>query len=84
VYVTFGFASVGQFFVLAYFGNAIESTSNDISTTIYKSDWIERDKEFRTNMIITMAAMRNPMVIKTVKVFDANLPTFLFVSFYRR
>jgi hypothetical protein len=83
IFVVFGLASVGQLFMLAYFGNAIESTSDGISNAIYESDWIERDRDHRKIMMITMESVRNPMVIKTIKLFHVNLPTFLFVYFFK-
>jgi hypothetical protein len=83
IFVNFGFGCIGQLLMLAYFGNAIESTSDKISNAIYESDWIDRDKEHKKNLIIVMTATKNPMKVKILKLFDVNLPSFVWVSFQR-
>ena len=65
--------------MLAYFGNSIEQLGNDVSTAAYESDWTGQDAEHKKNLIAIMINANYSTKIIAARVFDVNLPTFLFV-----
>lgn len=81
IYVVFGFGAIGQLLMLAYFGNFIESTSYEMTTAIYESDWVASDAKQKKNLLLMMINVNVPLKVKTAKIFDVNLPSFLFVRF---
>lgn len=78
--IVFGFSSIGQLLMLAYFGSSIESSSNEISSANYENDWLETDTQYKKHLIIAMISASKPVVIKVGKIFEVNLSTFVFVS----
>jgi tRNA threonylcarbamoyladenosine modification (KEOPS) complex Pcc1 subunit len=66
---------------LAHFGNLIESKSDETSTAIYESNWVESDETYKKNILLTMINVKVPLKVKAAKIFDVNLPNFLFVRF---
>jgi hypothetical protein len=66
--------------MLAYFGNLIESAGNDVATVLYEHDWINSSMEHKCNLVTMMVNANYPVKLKAGKIFDVNLPTFLFVS----
>lgn len=80
-FIAFSFFSIGQLLMLAYFGNSIESTSDETSTAIYENPWIESDAVYKKNLILVMINVITPIKLMAVKVFDVNLPSFVFVRF---
>lgn len=66
--------------MLSYFGNAIESSSDQMSSAIYENNWIEADIEYKRNLIMAMASVNNRIKLKVGKIFAMNLPNFLFVG----
>ena len=67
--------------MLAYFGNMIESASDDMITALYEHDWLTLDTEHKTNLVLMMINANYSMKLRAGKVFDVNLLNFLFVSF---
>lgn len=66
--------------MLSYFGDSIESTSDEMSTAIYQNEWIETDAEYKNNLFMMMINTIHPLKLKAAKVFEVNMPNFLFVS----
>jgi 7tm Odorant receptor len=77
--MVFGFGTIVQLWMLAYFGNSVESTSDEMSTAIYESDWIASDAAYKKNLLLMMINVQVPLKVKAARIFDLNLPSFLFV-----
>lgn len=58
----------------------IHFQSLDISTEIYKSDWLNISKKNRMKLVLIMMRTQKPILIKTL-VFEATLETFTNVIF---
>lgn len=66
--------------MLAYFGNSIESASDDMITAFYEHDWMSFDSDHKKNLILMMINANYPLKLRVGKIFDVNLLNFLFVS----
>lgn len=77
---SFGWSSLGQLLLLAHFGNTVQSASDEVSTAIYESNWIDADTEYKKILLMAMISVRNDLRVKAGKIFDINLANFLFVS----
>ena len=67
--------------MLAYFGNSIELLGYDVSSAAYESEWTVCDESHKKNLIAIMTNANSSTKISAAKIFDVNLPTFLFVRF---
>jgi 7tm Odorant receptor len=81
IYIVFALGAVGQLLMLAFFGNSIESASDEMTTAIYESDWIESNVTYKKTLLLTMINLKVPIKVKALKIFEVNLPNFVFVSF---
>jgi odorant receptor len=69
-----------QTFIPFYFGNEISAASDKLSSRLFHSNWMIKNKQFKAAMKIFMENVKKPIVVKTVLgVFKVDLVTFLWI-----
>ncbi|CRK88696.1 CLUMA_CG002372, isoform A [Clunio marinus] len=67
-----------EIFIPCYFGNEILLASQKLSTSLFHSDWIQEDKNFKTALKMVLENTKNPIKIAAAQgVFPVSLVTFL-------
>lgn len=59
--VAYGFTMLVQVFLPCYYGSELTSASEKVSTALFHSDWIGKDKKFRSAMKIVMENCQKPL-----------------------
>lgn len=62
-----------------FYGSEVSDTFGKISTSLFHSEWINEDKEFKSAMLIFMEKVKKPGKISIFGVYDVNLETFTFI-----
>jgi hypothetical protein len=64
-------------FVACYFGQQVESKSDNFCTRVFHSEWICGDRMFKQNLIILMERLKIPAKFSAKGIIDINLSTFI-------
>jgi hypothetical protein len=75
---SFLFHMLGTVFVVCYYGNKITEYSNRVNDSIFASEWMYQDKEYRQLVKIAMEFNKQPIKISAA-IFSINLETFLLI-----
>ena len=65
-----------QIFLPCYYGNEITVASSNLSTSLFKSKWIDADEKFKKAMKIFMENTKRPIEVLAFGLFKVNLGTF--------
>lgn len=68
-----------EIFIPCYFGTLVTLKSNDLPFFVYKSNWIEQTKAFKSSMGIFLERAKKPIVPFAGGLFIIGLPTFIAV-----
>lgn len=76
-----------QIFFPCYYGSEIEEVSSKISVQLFHSDWTQKDRDFKLNMLILNEKSKIPNKVSVIRIYNMNLKLFLAVcntaySFY--
>ncbi|CRK88698.1 CLUMA_CG002438, isoform A [Clunio marinus] len=75
---TYLITTIMVIFLPCYFGNEVLLASQEFSTSLFHSDWIEENKNFKTAMKMVLENTKKPIEITVAQgVFPVNLLTFL-------
>lgn len=73
-----------QIFFPCYLGNNIVTTSNDLPTEMYKSNWIQFDQKQKQIVSIFLERTKRNSSIVAGNLFILNLQTFLSVIRFKQ
>lgn len=65
-----------HFFLPCYFGQHVEDTYDQLSTSFYESNWINQSESFKKLMRVMMENLRKPEKVSAFGVFTVNLENF--------
>lgn len=63
-------------FMVMYFGNGIKESSDQLSYSLFESNWVVQSKSYRKCIVILTEALRQPQEIMVCKLYYLNLETF--------
>lgn len=66
--------------MLMYFGNEIKLESDQLSYSLFESNWIDKPKATNVDMIILTEILKQPQELIICKLYPLNLETFRAVS----
>ena len=72
-------AMLMQIFFPCYYGSEILAVSENLSTSLFHSDWIGTDQKFQSAMRIFMERAKRAKKIFIFGVFEVNLETFTLI-----
>lgn len=78
--LSYSVCMMNQIFIPSYFGTLLTIKSNELTYSLFKSNWVTQDMNFKKAMIILTEKARKPIVIIVGGLFTLNLSTFLSVS----
>lgn len=67
---------VFEIFLPCFFGNEIILASNNLSYSLFSSDWTEQTSTYKKKLIIFTERLRRPIVITAGKIVNLSLTTF--------
>lgn len=67
-------------FMVMYFGNEIELTSNQLTNFIFQSNWMDQSETYKKNILLTAEILQQPQELIILKLYPLNLITFTSVS----
>ncbi|RZC34115.1 7tm 6 domain containing protein, partial [Asbolus verrucosus] len=70
-----------QIFTYCWFGNEVETKSNQIAYAAFKSDWTKQSSEVKKILIIFTIRTQKPIKLSTFNLFYLSLSTFMTVLF---
>lgn len=68
--------NVFDIFVLMYYGNEIELSSERLGYCVFESNWIEKRQASKKCILLFMVLIRQPHVFLIWKLYPLNLATF--------
>lgn len=72
-----------EIFLPCFFGNEIMLASNNLSYSLFSSEWTEQNISYKKKMIIFTERLRRPIVITAGKIVNLSLITFTSVCIYK-
>nr|QGW45423.1 odorant receptor 50 [Bradysia odoriphaga] len=75
-FVAFLTYSIFDIFMILYLGNELKLASDELSTCLYESDWIEQTESSRKSIIILSERLKQPQQLVVGKLYPLNLETF--------
>lgn len=66
-----------QIFIPCYFGEEMTSASERLSTSLFKSEWINESEDFKMLMKIFLENSKRPIRVSAFGVFNVTLDNFL-------
>ncbi|XP_077299484.1 odorant receptor Or1-like [Arctopsyche grandis] len=70
-------AMLAQVLFICRIGNDITTVSEEISGAAYFSPWIDREKKYRTTLLIFMERLKQPIITRAGNFFPLSLQTFV-------
>lgn len=68
-----------EIFLPCYYGTEVHSASENLSTSLFHSEWYTESLSFKKGMLIFMERVKRPVTITVFDVYHVNLQTFTFV-----
>ncbi|CRL02769.1 CLUMA_CG016002, isoform A [Clunio marinus] len=65
-----------EIFLPCYFGNKLSVASSALTTSIFHSEWIEKDRKLKKAAMIFMECSQKHLKITSLGTFDVNIATF--------
>lgn len=75
--LTYMLPIVLQIFIPCYFGEEMTSASERLSTSLFKSEWINESEDFKMLMKIFLENSKRPIRLSAFGVFNVTLDNFL-------
>lgn len=70
-----------QLFIPCYYGSILSYRSSELPDSVFKSNWTEQSRRFKSALTIFIRCAQKPVVLYTVKrTFAIALPTFATVK----
>lgn len=74
---TYCFSMAIEIFLPCYFGNELTVASDQLSMSLFHSNWIKGEKDYSDGLKIFMAVTKKPIIIKAMRgLVNANYETF--------
>ncbi|XP_037037125.1 odorant receptor 94a-like [Bradysia coprophila] len=75
-FLAFLMYSIFDIFMVLYLGNEIKLASDELSTCLYESDWIEQTESYKKSIIILTERLKQPQQLVVGIIYPLNLETF--------
>lgn len=69
-----------QILLPCYYCERIKNISMKLSTSLFHSDWMHQDEEFRKNMKVFMENAKKPLKISALGIFEVDLEIFMRIA----
>ena len=70
------FSIIIQTFIPCYYGSKILAASDKLSASLFHSEWMYENKNFKTSMMVFLEKVKKPIKISVFGFYDVNLATF--------
>jgi hypothetical protein len=75
--ITYMLPMVLQIFLPCYFGNEVYLASENLSASIFHSNWLHGSKKYRNALKLFITNAKKPIVIVSAKIFGVTLDSFV-------
>ena len=70
-----------QTLIPCYYGNEISAVSYQLSASLFHSEWMYKNKNFKTSMLVLLEKVKKQIKITALGFYDVNLTTFTTICF---
>nr|AXY83406.1 putative odorant receptor 57 [Conopomorpha sinensis] len=71
------FCMLAQLFIYCYYGTKLQMQSEELSLSLYRSNWLSLSPSFRRMMLFTMCRSQRPVTPKSAYVVPLSLETYI-------
>ncbi|EEZ97743.1 odorant receptor 54 [Tribolium castaneum] len=75
-YFVFQWGVLPEIFLYCYFGHRVLDSTKNLYYSTYELQWYNTSAKFKTNLLIFMGQIQNPIVIYVAGIFSLDLETF--------